>query len=123
MEVEDVGEKVAQSVIQYLADDHNWQIIQDLRAFGVQMSCRQTQEILSEKLQGLTFVVSGSFDTPDRRKEIEEMIELHGGKKVDSVSKKVNYIIAGANMGPSKLSKARDLGIPIITEQDFLKML
>ena len=51
------------------------------------------------------------------------MIELHGGKKVDSVSKKVNYIIAGANMGPSKLSKARDLGIPIITEQDFLKML
>ena len=123
MEVEDVGEKVAQSVIQYLADDHNWQIIQDLRAFGVQMSCRQTQEILSEKLQGLTFVVSGSFDTPERRKEIEEMIELHGGKKVDSVSKKVNYIIAGANMGPSKLSKARDLGIPIITEQDFLKML
>lgn len=123
LQVDDVGEKVAGSIIAYFADEYNRQIVEELRSYGLQMACNTTAAPLSHKLQGLSFVVSGSFATPQRRKEIEETIELHGGKKNDSVTKKVNYIVAGENMGPAKLEKAQTLNIPIISEEEFMAMI
>lgn len=123
LQVDDVGEKVAGSIITYFADEYNRQIVEELRNYGLQMACNTTSTAISHKLQGLSFVVSGSFATPQRRKEIEETIELHGGKRTDSVTKKVSYIVAGENMGPAKLAKAQTLNIPVISEEEFMAMI
>jgi DNA ligase (NAD+) len=71
----------------------------------------------------MTFLVSGTFSSPERRKEIEQMIEKHGGVRSSSVSKNLSFIVAGENMGPSKLEKANKLGVPIISEDEFLGMV
>lgn len=124
LNIDDVGDVVAQSIMSYFSDENNIDTINQLKDFGLQFSCESNADkMLSSKLEGMTFVVSGTFSSPQRRKEIEEMIELHGGKNVSSVNKKLSFIVAGANMGPSKLEKARQLGIPIISEQDFLTMI
>ncbi len=124
LSIEDVGDKVAQSIITYLQDKNNIDIITQLKHFGLQFSCvSNSEKLLSNKLKGMNFVVSGTFSSPQRRKEIEEMIELHGGKNVSSVNKKLSFIVAGNNMGPAKLEKAQQIGIPIISEQEFLEMI
>lgn len=124
IEVDEIGERIAKSVLEYFDDPRNLEIIAGLREAGVQLKqAEDNTKALSNKLTGKSFVVSGSFGTPQRRKELEQLVEMHGGKKVDSVSASTSYIVAGENMGPSKLEKAQKHNIPVISENDFLKMI
>ena len=121
--VDEIGERIAQSVRAYLADGRNQAIVKRLQEQGLQM--RLSEERLanqSDKLKGLTIVISGTF-TKHSRDEYKAMIEQHGGKNSSSVSGKTNYILAGENMGPAKLEKAAKLGVRIIHEEEFLSML
>jgi DNA ligase (NAD+) len=124
--LEDVGEKIAESILSYFNDKDNIKIINDLRNFGLQFQLSEEEadnKTISEKLKGMTFLVSGTFSSPERRKEIEQMIERHGGVRSNSVSKNLSFIVAGENMGPSKLEKATKLSVPIISEGDFFAMI
>ena len=126
MTVEDVGKKIAESILAYFNDDVNLQRINDLRNYGLQFQLNEDEtenKIVSEKLKGMNFLVSGTFSSPERRKEIEQLIEKHGGIRSSSVSKSLSFIVAGENMGPAKLEKATKLGVPIISEQDFLQLI
>ena len=121
--VDEVGEKIASSIIEFFKDENNRKIIERLRKAGLQMSVNEEEQQASDILKGKSFVVTGNFGTPQRRKEIEQLVEKYGGKKVSSVSKNTDYIIAGEKPGASKIKKAAELNIPLITEQDFLKMI
>lgn len=122
--VDEIGEKIAESVIQTLHRPDMQEIIRELKEAGVQLAMQpENTESRSEKLKGKSVVVSGDFGTPQRRKEIEELVVAHGGKLVSSVSAKTSFIVAGENMGPSKREKALQLNIPVISEHDFLKMI
>ena len=123
--VEDVGEKIAESILSYFENPTNLQIINNLQNYGLQFQIKEEEmnKVVSEKVKGMNFLVSGTFSSPERRKEIEELIEKHGGVRSSSVSKNLSFIVAGENMGPSKLEKATQLGIPIISEQEFLEMI
>ncbi|MDR1181094.1 MAG: NAD-dependent DNA ligase LigA [Bacteroidales bacterium] len=124
--VGDIGTKIAESIFSYFSDASNLQTIDNLRKVGLhfQLSDEELNETtISEKLKGMTFLVSGTFSTPERRKEIEQLIEKHGAVRATSVSKKLSFIIAGENMGPAKLEKAKKANIPIISEQDFLNLI
>jgi DNA ligase (NAD+) len=121
--VDEIGERIAQSVISFFESDKNLQIIERLKNHDLQFSL--TQEELAnqtDKLIGKTFVVSGVFHSMSRN-ELKKLIEDNGGKVSSSISSKTNYIVAGDNMGPSKKEKAEKLNIPIISEVDFLNML
>ncbi len=123
VDVDEIGDRIAQSVVAYFSDAENRQIVERLRAHGLQMEV--SEEVLanrSERLKGLTFVISGTF-TQRSRDEYKAMIEQHGGKNTGSVSGKTSYILAGENMGPAKLEKAAKLGVRIIREDEFLKMI
>lgn len=123
MQVDEIGARIAQSILQYFADARNREIIERLRAAGVQMQmAEQDSSEYTDKLAGKSIVISGVF-AHHSRDEYKEMIEKNGGKNVGSISKKTTFILAGENMGPSKLEKAEKLGIPIINEDEFLKML
>lgn len=121
--VDEIGERIAQSVRAYFADGRNQAIVKRLQEQGLQM--KLSEERLanqSDKLKGLTIVISGTF-SKHSRDEYKAMIEQHGGKNSGSVSGKTNYILAGENMGPAKLEKAAKLGVKIIHEEEFLSML
>jgi DNA ligase (NAD+) len=121
--VEDIGERIATSVLNYFANDKNRELIERLRAAGLKLEV--DEELLqgsSEILKGKSIVISGVF-THHSRDEYKEMIEKNGGKNVGSVSKSTSFILAGDNMGPSKLEKAQKLGVPLMNEDDFLAML
>jgi DNA ligase (NAD+) len=123
MQVNDIGERIARSVLNYFADEGNRSIVDRLTAYGLQMSVDET--ILtkrSDNLKGLSIVVSGAF-TKHSRDEYKAMIEQHGGKCSGSVSGKTDYLLAGGNTGPAKMEKAARLGVRIIHEDEFLKML
>jgi len=121
--VEDIGGRIAESIIGYFAEERNLQIINRLKEYGLQMQLSETAtSSLSNKLNAMTFVISGTF-SQHSRDEYKAMIEQNGGKNVASVSGNTNYIIAGENMGPAKLEKAKKLGVKIITEYDFFKMI
>ena len=123
VDVDEIGDRIAQSVVAYFSDAENRQIVERLRAHGLQMEV--SEEVLanrSERLKDLTFVISGTF-TQHSRDEYKAMIEQHGGKNTGSVSGKTSYILAGENMGPAKLEKAAKLGVRIIREDEFLKMI
>lgn len=121
--IEDIGPRIAQSIVQYFADERNRQIVERLRNAGVQMAVSdEAAAARTDILAGKSIVISGTF-TLHSRDEYKEMIELNGGKNVSSISKKTDYLLAGANMGPAKLEKATKLDIPIISEQQFLEML
>ena len=123
VDVDEIGDRIAQSVVAYFSDAENRRIVERLRAHGLQMEV--SEEVLanrSERLKGLTFVISGTF-TQHSRDEYKAMIEQHGGKNTGSVSGKTSYILAGENMGPAKLEKAAKLGVRIIREDEFLKMI
>jgi DNA ligase (NAD+) len=87
------------------------------------MVAEKQPELLSSNLTGKSIVVSGSFGSPRRRKELEELVTLHGAKLAGSVTSKTDYVVAGENMGPEKRQKAVKLGIPVISETEFLEML
>jgi len=122
-EVEGVGEVMAKSIISYFHNDDNRRIIERLRGYGLQMQLSEAQTAAaSDKLSGLSIVISGVF-THHSRDEYKLMIEQNGGKNVSSISSKTSFILAGENMGPSKLEKAQKLGIRIVSEDEFLAML
>lgn len=120
LQVPEVGEKMAESVVAFFADDHNREMIERLKAAGVNMR-RVGRSISSNKFQGMTFVLTGTLERYTRA-EATEIIEKNGGKVSSSVSKKTSYVLAGKDHG-SKLEKAQKLGVPIISEEEFEKML
>jgi DNA ligase (NAD+) len=121
--VDEIGERIAQSVVEFFAEDENRQIVDRLKSYGLQFSLSEAQlENQTDTLKGQTFVVSGVFETLSRN-ELKKLIEDNGGKVASSVSSKTSYLVAGANMGPSKRTKAEGLGVPIISEVDFLGMV
>ena len=123
MAVEEIGDKIAQSVLTYFALPANRELIDRLKEVGLQMERKEENESeRSDKLAGLSIVISGVFSRHSRE-EYKDMIERHGGKNVGSISSKTSFILAGENMGPAKLEKAQKLGIKIINEDDFLQML
>lgn len=123
MAVDEIGEKIAQSVLTYFALPANRELISRLKEAGLQMERQEDEEgEQSDKLAGLSIVISGVFSHHSRG-EYKDMIEKHGGKNVGSISSKTSFILAGENMGPAKLEKAQKLGIKIINEDDFLQML
>ncbi len=125
MAIEDVGEQIAENIVGYFADIRNLEIITRLQAAGVQMAVNEsTDERLAvpQVLEGKTIVISGTF-SEHSREEYKQMIEDYGGKNSGSVSKKTDFILAGENMGPSKLEKARELGVRVVSEAEFLEMI
>lgn len=121
-EIEDIGERIAESIVEFFASDLNRRIIERLRTAGVQMSMPQDDRPKSDLLAGKTIVISGTF-IRNSRDRYKELIEQNGGKNSGSISKKTDYLLAGDNMGPAKLEKATSLGIPIIDEETFLSMI
>ena len=123
MEVEGIGEVIAASVIAYFHNPVNREIVERLRSYGLQMSLSESQlQGASDRLAGKSIVISGVF-AHHSRDEYKQLIEQHCGKNVGSISGKTSFILAGDNMGPSKLEKARKLGIPIVSEDEFLEMV
>ena len=120
VEADEVGEKIADAIREYFADAGNLRIIGRLRQAGLQFE-EAARELASEALAGRSFVVSGRFTRS--RDEMKELIELHGGRNLAAVSGNVDYLVAGEKMGPAKLKKAEKLGIRILTEEEFLRMV
>ncbi|MCL2596320.1 MAG: NAD-dependent DNA ligase LigA [Paludibacter sp.] len=121
--VDEVGERIAQSVVNYFADNQNFEIINRLKLYGLQMMLSvEKQQAKTDVLAGKTIVISGTFSRHSRD-EYKEIIERNGGKNSSSVSAKTSFILAGENMGPEKLKKAQSLGIQLIYETEFLKII
>ena len=121
--VDEIGERIAESVVEFFKNPENIEILKRLRNYGLQFSLSEEQlENQSDLLKGKSFVVSGVFAKVSRT-ELKKLIEDNGGKVSSSISSKTSFVVAGDNMGPSKRSKAEGLGIPIISEDDFLNML
>jgi DNA ligase (NAD+) len=121
--VDEIGERIAESVVAFFSNEKNLQAIARLKAKGVQFELSAEKlENQTEILKGKTVVVSGVFETVSRD-ELKKLIEDNGGKVGSSISSKTSYLVAGDKMGPSKRTKAENLGVPIITEQEFLEML
>jgi DNA ligase (NAD+) len=122
-EVEGIGEVMARSIIAYFHDAHNREIVERLRGYGLQFALSEAQTAAqSDRLAGQSVVISGVF-AHHSRDEYKLLIEQHGGKNVGSISGKTSFILAGENMGPSKLEKARKLGVRIVSEDEFLEMV
>ena len=121
--VDEIGEKIAQSVIEFFENAENVKIVERLKQFGVQMELVEVfNPDATDKLAGKTFVVSGVFEKFSRD-DLKKAIEDNGGKVGSSISAKTDYVVAGDNMGPAKLEKANQLKIPIISEDDFLELI
>jgi DNA ligase (NAD+) len=122
VEVEEIGEKIAESVLLYFSKEEHREMIRRLRDSGLQMTIADTDTSASNTLEGKSFVVSGVFQAYSRD-QIKKLIEQHGGKHVGSISSRTDYVLAGEKMGPGKKQKAEKLGIPLISETDFLEMI
>lgn len=122
--IEDVGPRIAESIIDYFANPVNKEIVARLKDYGLTMAIPESSRSLtrSDKLAGKSIVISGTF-SHHSRDQYKEMIEANGGKNAGSISKKTSFILAGENMGPAKLEKATALGIPLVDEDTFLDML
>jgi DNA ligase (NAD+) len=121
--VEEIGPRIAESLVEYWANPQHVEQIEKLRAQGLQLVAEEKEVVLaSESLSGKTFIISGVFETYSRD-ELKDMIEQNGGKILSSISPKLNYLVAGDNMGPAKLEKANKLNIPIISDVELLAML
>ena len=118
-EINDVGAVTAQCIVEYLAQPQAQDLIRRLREAGVNM--KSTTELVDQRFSGMTFVLTGTLTQFDR-KMAEDLIEKRGGKAAGSVSKKTTYVVAGEAAG-SKLQKAQELGIPVLTEEEFARML
>lgn len=122
-EVDEIGDRIAQSIVKYFSEEGNIDVINQLKGYGIQFEL--SKDIIdqrTDKLKGLTIVISGTFEKHSRD-EYKAMIEQNGGKNSGSISAKTSYILAGDNMGPAKLEKAEKLGVPIIDEDAFLKII
>ena len=121
VEIDEIGERIADSIIAYFELEENKELINRLIGFGLQFS-EVEKENSSSILKDASFVVSGVF-TAFSRTDLKELIENNGGKNISSISKKTTYVIAGDKMGPSKLQKAIDLGVTILSEDEFIALL
>lgn len=121
IQIDEVGEKIALSILQHFKQEENLKIIQDLKVAGLQFEIEE-KELDSNALEGKSIVVSGVFHTVSRN-ELKALIETNGGKNVGSISAKTSYVVAGDNMGPAKLEKATNLGVEILNEEQFLKLI
>jgi len=119
--VDEIGEKIAISVQQFFLNEKNREVLRRLKEVGLQFEIKE-KEGVTDKFKGVTFVVSGVFNTFSRD-EIKEVIEINGGKNASSISSKTDFVVAGENMGPAKLKKASDLGITILSEDEFISKL
>ncbi|MDQ2179069.1 NAD-dependent DNA ligase LigA [Marinifilum sp. D714] len=123
IEVDEIGNKIAESIVEYFSDEYHQELISKLKSYGLQLEKEVSDsEGGSNKLEGLSIVISGSFEKHSRD-ELKELIELHGGKNVGSISKKTSFLLAGEKIGPSKLAKVEKLGIPMISEDEFLEKI
>ena len=122
IQIDEIGDRIAQSVIEFFANDLNKAILERLERYGLQMEIQETEAPISDVLKGKILVVSGVF-ARHSRDELKALIESHGGKVGSSISSKTSYVVAGENMGPSKLEKATQLNIPILSEADFEKLI
>ena len=123
MQINGIGEVIAGSVVQYFANPVNRNFVERLRGYGLQMEIgEQQKQAQSDKLSGQSIVISGVFQHHSRD-EYKAIIEQHGGKNVGSISAKTSFVLAGENMGPSKLEKAQKLGIRIMSEEEFLLLI
>ncbi|MBK5722463.1 NAD-dependent DNA ligase LigA [Dysgonomonas sp. Marseille-P4677] len=123
VQVDEIGERIAQSIVKYFGESANVELVNRLKGFGIQFEL--SEDIISQrtdKLQGLSIVISGTFEKHSRD-EYKVMIEQNGGKNSGSISAKTSYVLAGDNMGPAKLEKAQNLGITILNEDEFLEMI
>ena len=120
--IEDVGPQIAENIVKYFEDIRNLEILERLRKAGVQFEGEAAEGPQSDKLAGMSIVISGTF-SHHSRDEYKTLIEAHGGKNVGSVSKKTSFILAGENMGPEKRKKAENLGVPLMNEEDFLQLI
>ena len=121
LEIEDIGEVIADSLVEYFGNEGHRRIIQELRDFGLQFADNSAASRLSDRLSGCTVVVSGNFTRP--RDEMKALIAAHGGKNTGSVSGKTTYLLAGEKAGPEKLAKAEKLGVKVITEEEFYSII
>lgn len=121
--IDEIGEKIAQSIISYFANSLNRELIERLKIAGLQFS-RKEEDLsgYTDKLAGQSIVISGVF-THHSRDEYKDLIEKNGGKNVGSISAKTSFILAGENMGPAKLEKAQKLGVQIMSEDEFLALI
>ena len=118
-----MGPQIAENIVKYFEDIRNIEILDRLRKAGLQMEGESLQpSAISHQLDGMSIVISGTF-SQHSRDEYKALIEAHGGKNVGSVSKKTSFILAGENMGPEKRKKAEDLGIRLMTEDEFLELV
>jgi DNA ligase (NAD+) len=123
LSIDEVGGKIAQSILSYMGDARNCDVIRQLGLFGLQMKCdSEGTQLTSEVLKGKTFVVSGVFEKFGRD-EVKQWIESHGGKVSGSISSKTSYLLAGAESGPAKQKKAEELGVEVISEQALIEMV
>ncbi len=121
-EIDEIGDVIAKSIVEYFKNEKNIEIIDKLRKYGVKLFTEETNEPHSNKLKGLSIVISGTFEKYSRD-ELKKMIEDNAGKNQSSVSKKTDYLLAGNKIGPSKLEKAEKFGVKIISENEFLQMI
>ena len=121
VDTDEIGEKIALSISEYFQDEDHIVLIEQLKTAGLCFE-KEDEGLDSEVLAGLSIVISGTFNQFSRE-EIKKMIEMNGGKNVSSISKKTSILVAGENMGPSKLKKATDLNIEIINEEAFLNRI
>ena len=119
--IDEIGDKTAKSIVDFFSDINNIQIINKLKSFGLNFY-QKDYDVHSAKLNGKIFVISGVFESYSRD-EIKNIIELNGGKVSSSVSKKTNYLVAGNNIGPSKLNTANELGVSIINEVNLIDLI
>lgn len=121
--IDEIGQRIAESIIEYFSKEEHIRQIELLKSFGLQFHALENEIALqSDKLTGKTFVISGVFEHYSRE-ELKDLIESNGGKILSGISAKLNYLLAGDNMGPSKLDKAKKLNVPLISEDDLLEML
>ncbi|HNQ69142.1 MAG TPA: NAD-dependent DNA ligase LigA [Bacteroidales bacterium] len=119
--VDEIGDRIADSIIEYFSNSGNIKLVADLMNEGLQFELTKSEK-LSDKLSGLSIIISGTFNKYSRE-EIKELIEKHGGKNVSSISKNTDFLLAGENIGPSKLEKIKKLNIKIISEEEFIKLI
>lgn len=118
----EIGEKIAENVTRFFADAQNRMLCERLKGYGLKLEIEEEEGVeRSDKLGGKSFLVSGTFTIS--RDELKKLIEVNGGRNVGSISKSLNYLIAGDKMGPEKLKKATDLNIPIISEEEFMQLI
>jgi DNA ligase (NAD+) len=120
--IDEIGDKIAASIIEWFMDNDNIELVRRLSEYGLQVNSSEVKTTKGNILEGKNIVVSGVFNRYSRD-ELKTMIEEYGGRNVSSISAKTSFILAGENMGPAKRTKAEELGIEIINEEEFLKLI